>query len=117
MDCALRSIHLGATPVGVADFPSENDRRPSPSDDPWTAARFEQALQPFFEEHAELRTDPTARAPQHTRVTKTGRGTWDIVQVLCDAEGDDDWMLTATVDLEASAKAGRPVLVMRGINR
>ena len=66
---------------------------PSPSDDPWTAARFEQALLPFFEEHAELRTDPTARAPQHTRVTKTGRGTWDVVQVLCDAEGDDDWML------------------------
>ena len=89
----------------------------SPADDEWSAARFEQALQPFFEEHSALRTDPTARAPQNTRTTKTERGTWEIVQVLCDAEGDNDWALSATADLEASAKAGRPVLAMRGISR
>ncbi len=89
----------------------------SPGDDEWTAARFEQALKPFFEEHTGLRVDPTARAPQNTRVTKTERGTWEIVQILCDVEGDDDWMLAATVDLEASAKAGRPVLFMRGVGR
>jgi len=89
----------------------------SKGDDEWSAARFEQALRPFFEEHASLRTDPTARAPENTRVTHTDRGTWEIVQVLCDPDGDDDWALAATVDLEASAKAGRPILVMRGIGR
>ena len=88
----------------------------SASEDEWTAARFEQTLQPFFEQHAALRTDPTARAPQNTRVTRTERGTWEVVQVLCDPEGHDDWTLSVTVDLEASAKAGRPVLVMRGID-
>jgi len=90
---------------------------PSPGDDEWPAARFERELQPFFEEHSALGTDPAARAPQNTRVTPTERGTWEIVQVLCDPEGDNDWTLAATVDLGASTKAGRPVLVMRGISR
>ena len=42
------------------------------TDDPWSAARFEQAMKPYFEEHPALRTDPAARAPDNTRVTKTG---------------------------------------------
>ncbi len=56
-------------------------------------------LQPYFEEHPVLRTDPAARAPDNTRVTKTGRGTWEVVQVLSDAEGEEgeegesDWTL------------------------
>jgi superfamily II RNA helicase len=85
--------------------------------DEWGAVRFEEALRPFFEEHSALRTDPTARAPQNTRITKTDRGTWEVVQILGDPEGDNDWTLAATVDLDASSKAGRPALVMRGISR
>jgi len=86
-------------------------------EDAWSAARFELALLPFFEEHDALRVDPTARSPQNTRVTKPAPGRWEIVQVLCDPEGDDDWVLTATVDLEASARQGHAVLAMRGVGR
>jgi hypothetical protein len=86
-------------------------------EDAWNAARFELSLLPFFEEHGALRVDPTARSPQNTRVTKPAPGRWEIVQVLCDPEGDDDWVLTATVDLEASARQGHAVLAMRGIGR
>jgi|CZKU01.1.fsa_nt_gi superfamily II RNA helicase len=89
--------------------------------DEWTAARFEQALALFFEENATLRVDPSARAPQNTRIEKTGEavaaGTWEVVQVLCDPAGNDDWALSCWIDLRASAKAGKPVVVMRGIAR
>jgi superfamily II RNA helicase len=85
--------------------------------DEWTAARFEQALAPFFEEHGALRIDPTARSPQNTRVEKTELGTREVVQVLCDLEGNDDWALTCWIDLRASTKAGKPVVVMRGVGR
>jgi superfamily II RNA helicase len=90
--------------------------RPPTADD-WTASRFEEALRPFFEEHPALRTDPAARAPDKTQVTRTDQGTWELVQVLCDGEGDDDWALSAWIDLEASRKAGRPVVTMRGVAR
>jgi superfamily II RNA helicase len=86
-------------------------------EDQWSAARFEQALRPFFEEHAALRIDPTARSPDNTRIAKSAPGAWEVVQVLCDPSGDDDWVLTAMVDLEASSRQGHAVLAMRGIGR
>jgi superfamily II RNA helicase len=89
---------------------------PSPSgEDEWNALRFEQAMKPFFEEHTAIRLDPSARAPRTTAITKTERGTWEIVQVLCDAEEDDDWAIACSVDLEASGKAAKPVVTMREI--
>jgi superfamily II RNA helicase len=90
---------------------------PASADDAWTPARFEEALRPFFEEHAALRTDPTARSPENTRVTKSAPGTWDVVQVLCDSEGEDDWAMAAMIDLAASSREGRPVMAIRSISR
>jgi len=82
----------------------------------WTADRFEQALLPFFEEHAAVRLDQSARTPSNTRVTKPpGREIWEVVQVIPDGEGDDDWALSCWIDLGASSAAAKPVVVMRSI--
>jgi superfamily II RNA helicase len=83
----------------------------------WTPARFAESLAPFFAEHASVRVDPGARTPDRTRVTPTGRGTWDVVQVLCDDAGDDDWTLACAVDLEGSAREGHPVIFMKDITK
>jgi hypothetical protein len=84
----------------------------------WTGEDFDRALSPFFAEHGGVRLDASARAPANTRVTKEpDRGTWEVVQVVPDAEGDDDWAVTCYVDLAASAQAGKPVVVMRSVLR
>ena len=89
----------------------------SASEDEWTAARFEQALAAVLRGARRPPHRPDgARAAEYARRPGRSRGTWEVVQVLCDPEGDDDWTLSVTVDLEASAKAGRPVLVMRGVD-
>jgi superfamily II RNA helicase len=87
-----------------------------PEDDAWTAARFARELGAFFSEHSAIRLDPAARSPQNTRVTP-GRGTWDVVQVICDAEEDNDWMLSCVVDLAASNRDGKPTVAMRAVSR
>ncbi|MGA7124546.1 MAG: DUF3516 domain-containing protein [Polyangiaceae bacterium] len=84
-------------------------------DAPWTAERFAAALAPFFQEHTAIRTDPSSRAPARTRVEKM-KGGWEVVQVIADAEGDDEWALFCSVDLEASSRAGRAVLRVRDIH-
>jgi len=89
----------------------------APGGDPWTPARIEESLSPFFAEHAAIRLDPGARSPENSRLGKSADGVWDLVQVVCDSDGDDDWVLTASVDLEASAREGRPVLALRSISR
>jgi superfamily II RNA helicase len=106
---ALARRDSAAAAAMVTRLPADGDE--------WTAQRFEQAMAPFFDENATLRVDPTARAPQNTRIEHTATGTWEIVQVLCDPAGNDDWALSCWVDLQASAKAGRPILVVRGIGR
>jgi superfamily II RNA helicase len=83
----------------------------------WTSERFSRALGPFFVEHAGIRLDPNARAPANTRVKKTDRGTWEVVQVICDVDEDDDWMLSCWIDLEASGREGKPVVSMRDVGR
>jgi superfamily II RNA helicase len=84
----------------------------------WSPEAFEQALGPFFAEHTGVRLDPSARAPANTRVTPApGRGLWEIVQVVTDVDGDDDWALSCWIDLGASARDGRPAMVMRGVGR
>ncbi|MCL2449685.1 MAG: DUF3516 domain-containing protein [Polyangiaceae bacterium] len=82
----------------------------------WDEGRFSRALAPFWEEHAEIRLDPAARAPVHTRVSK-GPGVWQVEQVIVDGDDDNDWRFTCYVDLERSARDGKPVVVMRALSR
>jgi superfamily II RNA helicase len=89
----------------------------APGEEAWAPARFARGLEPFFAEHASVRVDPGARTPDRTRVTPTGRGTWDVVQVLCDDAGDDDWTLVCAVDLEGSGREGHPVIFMKDITK
>jgi hypothetical protein len=91
--------------------------KPTGDEDAWTPERFANALAPFFEEHTAMRLDPSARSPANTRVTAASRSMWDVGQVICDVDGDDDWLLSCQIDLEASARESRPVVVMRAIAR
>jgi hypothetical protein len=84
---------------------------------PWDAERFARALAPFYEEHASIRVDPQARAPAHTRIDKPGRGVWEVQQVISDDADDNDWWFRCFVDLERSAREGKPVVVMRELSR
>jgi superfamily II RNA helicase len=80
---------------------------------------FDRAFAPFFAEHVAIRLDPAARTPDKTRITKEDGANlrWDVVQVVCDDAGDDDWALFASVDLAASAREARPVIQIARISR
>jgi hypothetical protein len=78
---------------------------------------LEQALAPFFAEHAAVRLDPTARTPDRTVVTRrTAEGVWDVVQLFSDVD-DEVWAIACQVDLPASAAAARPVFQIRSVSR
>jgi superfamily II RNA helicase len=84
--------------------------------DPASPFAFDEALAPFFAEHAGLRLDPTARAPDKTRITQEPKS-WRVVQVVSDVEGDDDWALDCVINLAASRQAGKPVVTVRALSR
>lgn len=72
---------------------------------PWTADRWAEALDPFYDDHDEILTGPPARGPGLFLVT-TGPATWQVRQLLDDPEGDHDWRIDATLDVAASDETG-----------
>jgi superfamily II RNA helicase len=81
-----------------------------------TPEALEQSFAPFFAEHAAIRLDPSARAPDRTRITPEP-ASWEVAQVISDAEGDDDWAIFASVDLAASREAAAPVVSLHRVSR
>ncbi len=78
---------------------------------PWAATQLRDALEPFYQEHRQMRLDPEARNLKHTRViVAEDRKTWNVHQTLVDPDGHNDWSADVTVDLEASRLAQEPRL-------
>jgi hypothetical protein len=86
---------------------------------PWTPDELEAAMAPYYEEHKDIRTDPVARSPSNTIVKDDQSGAppgiWEVTQIICDPEGDNDWMLDCVVDLAASRQAEKPIVTLRRI--
>jgi hypothetical protein len=98
--------------------PAASPERDREMPDPWSAERFEEALRPFFEEHAAIVLSPSARAPFKTKMVQNpSRDGWDVTQVISDDAGDDDWAIVCVVDRNLSARAAKPIVVVRYIGR
>jgi hypothetical protein len=80
------------------------------------AARIEAEVTPFFADHTAIRVDPEARSPKHLTVEQ-GDHTWRVRQTVLDPEEDNDWFFEATVHLEESRAAARPVLSLERFSR
>ncbi|GAA2086519.1 DEAD/DEAH box helicase [Pseudolysinimonas kribbensis] len=83
-------------------------------------AGWPEALDGYYAEHDDLRTDADARSARMVQVDEHPEGepgTWRVRQVLADPAGDHDWGITASVDLEASADQGVPVLRVLEVGR
>jgi superfamily II RNA helicase len=83
--------------------------------EPWTPEKLAAAMDPFWAEHAALRTDAYARNPENTRVVSTDDGVWRVQQVLADAEDANDWAAFVTINLARSREAARPVMTLERI--
>jgi uncharacterized protein DUF3516 len=81
----------------------------------WTPERIEQAMAPYFAEHAAISTTPDARRPNRTRIDELGEGRLRVQQVLVDPEGDEDWSIDAIVDLSLERPEGAPRLDVQRI--
>jgi hypothetical protein len=92
----------------------DNLRDLAPRESGWTAESLAEKFSPYFEEYAELRTDPSARSPKHLTVEQQS-DTWQLQQMLVDPEEDLGWALSFAVDLAASREAGKPVFLLKDV--
>jgi hypothetical protein len=94
----------------------------------WDADAWAEALDPYFEQHADIGTGPDARGPAlliidtgaergASRATEGARPDWTVRQIFDDPAGDHDWGISARVDLAASDEAGEAVLVITDVGQ
>lgn len=82
----------------------------------WDASRWEDALDDYFDEHDDIGTGPNARGPGLLMITE-GSATWKVRQIFEDPAGNNDWGISAEVDLAASDEAGVAVVRVVDVNR
>ncbi len=81
-----------------------------------TADAWDKALGAYWDDHDEIGLDGDARGPKLFVVEEFGR-TWRVAQIIADPEGDHDWQLHASIDLDACDEAGELVLHVLGFAR
>ncbi|RZT18100.1 superfamily II RNA helicase [Mycobacterium sp. BK558] len=79
----------------------------------WTAQRWQDAGDAYFDEHDDVGIGPDARGPA-LLIIERGAEIWRVRQILDDPAGDHDWGIDVEVDLAASDEEG--VAVLRVVN-
>jgi hypothetical protein len=80
----------------------------------WTADRWADALDDYYDEYDEIGTGPEARGPALLHLD-AGPAVWTVRQVFDDPNGDHDWGIEATVDLAASDELGAAAVVVTAV--
>jgi hypothetical protein len=110
-------VHLLVHALAQRDWEEAAELVATTPDDLWDATRFEQALAPFYAEHAALLDTSEARRHQWTRIEPAGERQWTLTQTLLDADGDHDWGLRARVDLRHATAVDHPLLRVEWIGK
>ncbi|QRZ62596.1 RNA helicase [Rothia sp. ZJ932] len=79
----------------------------------WDADRWADAMDDYFDEYDDVFLDADARSPRLLTIddkVSEHPGIWKVRQVISDPEDNHDWAITADIDLDASEKAGSPVV-------
>ncbi len=74
--------------------------------------RWREALQGYFEVHAEVLTDADARSAAYLMIDEDDEKAdhmWHVRQIFSDPEGDHDFAIAADVDLDATQEEGEAV--------
>lgn len=82
----------------------------------WTAERWADAGEAYFDEHTEVGTGADARGPALLIFDRQPQ-VWRIRQILEDPAGDHDWGFDVEVDLAASDEEGAAVLRIVDVGR
>ena len=75
----------------------------------WTAERWREVVDAYFDEHEDVGIGADARGPGMLIIDKQPE-VWRVRQILDDPAGDKDWGIVVEVDLEASDEEGAAVL-------
>jgi hypothetical protein len=82
----------------------------------WDADAWQDALEPYFAEHDEIRADASARGP-HLLMIEQAADRWTVRQIIDDPAGDHDWSIAGEVDIAESDELGVAALRVTDVSQ
>lgn len=112
----LRTMVRAAMWNRIELFAMEKERELEELDDAsgWDQARWAQALDDFFDAYDHVVIEPRARDPKLLRIHEESRR-WIVTQTVMDPDENDDFVMQAIVDLDATDEAGELVMAMEHV--
>ena len=112
----LRTMIRGAMWNRVELFALEKEKQLEELDGAsgWDQDRWADALDDFFDAYDHVVIDARARDPKLLRIHEESRR-WIVTQTLMDPDENDDFVMQAIVDLDATDEAGELVLAMEHV--
>ncbi|MBI4933881.1 MAG: DUF3516 domain-containing protein [Actinobacteria bacterium] len=80
----------------------------------WEYWQLRDAMAPYWNEYDAIGIDADARSGTYFRLVEAP-GRWTVVQTLADPNGDGEWRIVATVDLEVALADGAPTLTLERV--
>ncbi|MFQ5698545.1 MAG: DEAD/DEAH box helicase [Myxococcota bacterium] len=108
-------LHRLVAALAARDWKAAASAVRSDAPEPWSPARFERALEPYFAEYSEILFTPAARQPHRTEIRELGPGRWRVQQVLLDPAGDELWCIRGEVESASGADGTEPLLTLHAI--
>lgn len=84
-------------------------------DEAWNEQRFTKALEDFYGSYQEIISDPRARNPALTKITKLSDTEYEVSHTLLDDQEDNMWHLEAYINLKERRDESTPLLFLRSI--
>jgi hypothetical protein len=81
----------------------------------WPPAALEAPMLAYMAARKDLLVHHEARKAEFTTMTQTSEGTWDIAQTMVDPEGENDWVIEASIDLSGDIDEALPLVSLRAI--
>ncbi|KFF31317.1 DEAD/DEAH box helicase [Bifidobacterium bombi] len=78
----------------------------------YTVHKWQNTLDDFYDEHEYVGVDQKARSPEFFMLDdalECKEHTWSVRQIIDDSDGDHDWAICGTVDLDATQENGEVV--------
>lgn len=103
-------LHRLVRALCVGDFEEAVHSLRARDDDPWTAARLEEACAPYLAEVGEPVFNHRARVASMTQISKLEDHLWRVRQTLPDPDEEGLWFVEGTVDLREDTNPEGPLL-------
>ncbi len=102
--------------LAARDYESATEHVRQTEENGWDEPRFEQAMGPYFTEHATVDITPRARQTNLTTIKEIDKHLYEVSHKIVDPAGHDDWALECIVDLtELPEDPDAPLIELRRI--